>query len=46
MSPFDLSAATWGEVRKQDHYDWAILPWGSTEPHNYHLPYGTDVICS
>ena len=46
QSPYDLSTATWGEVRKQDHYDWAILPWGSTEPHNYHLPYGTDVICS
>ena len=45
-SPYDLSAATWGDVRKQARYDWAILPWGSTEPHNYHLPYGTDVICS
>lgn len=45
-SPYDISAATWGEVKKQDHYDWAILPWGSTEPHNGHLPYGTDVICS
>lgn len=24
--------------------DWqvAVLPWGATEPHNYHLPYGTD----
>jgi creatinine amidohydrolase len=22
----------------------AILPWGATEAHNYHLPYGTDVI--
>lgn len=44
--PFDLSAATWGEVKQQARYDWAILPWGSTEPHNGHLPYGTDVICS
>ena len=22
----------------------AILPWGATEPHNLHLPYGTDTI--
>lgn len=22
--------------------DIAILPWGATEPHGYHLPYGTD----
>jgi creatinine amidohydrolase len=22
--------------------DVAVLPWGATEPHNYHLPYGTD----
>ena len=23
-------------------YDIALLPWGATEPHNRHLPYGTD----
>jgi len=45
-SEFNLSDATWGEVKKQGRFDWAILPWGSTEPHNGHLPYGTDVICS
>ena len=22
----------------------AVLPWGATEAHNYHLPYATDVI--
>ena len=22
----------------------AILPWGATESHNWHLPYGTDVL--
>jgi len=27
---------------KDRHYDLAILPWGATEAHNYHLPYGTD----
>ncbi|MGC9151958.1 MAG: creatininase family protein [Microbacter sp.] len=26
--------------------DLVILPWGSTEPHNLHLPYGTDTILS
>lgn len=39
----DLSSVSYGEV-KESHYDMAILPWGATEPHNYHLPYGTDAI--
>jgi creatinine amidohydrolase len=26
--------------------DIVILPWGATEPHNLHLPYGTDTILS
>jgi creatinine amidohydrolase len=25
-------------------YDLAVLMWGATEPHNYHLPYGADII--
>jgi len=25
-------------------YDLAVLPWGATEAHNYHLPYATDNI--
>ncbi len=25
-------------------YELAVLPWGATEAHNYHLPYGTDNI--
>src|SRR5687767_11091574 len=24
-------------------WDLAVLPFGATEPHNYHMPYGTDV---
>jgi creatinine amidohydrolase len=32
----------WSTVKSTD-YDVAILPWGATEAHNYHLPYGTDV---
>ena len=39
--PWVLSEVTWTTVR-QDDYDVAILPWGATEAHNYHLPYGTD----
>ncbi len=27
-------------------YQYAILPWGATEPHNYHLPYLTDCYLS
>ena len=41
----DLSIATWKEV-KDDKFEVAVLPWGATEPHNYHLPYGTDAILS
>lgn len=28
---------------KENRYEVAILPLGATEPHNLHLPYGTDV---
>lgn len=37
-----LSEATWKEI-SATRFDVAILPWGATEAHNYHLPYGTDV---
>lgn len=39
----DLSVSCYGAV-KDLRYDVAILPWGATEPHNYHLPYLTDCI--
>jgi creatinine amidohydrolase len=29
---------------KQQRYQVAVLPLGATEPHNLHLPYGTDVL--
>ncbi|PSQ72211.1 MAG: hypothetical protein BRD31_01475 [Bacteroidetes bacterium QH_2_64_26] len=41
--PYILADATWATVRDTD-YDVAVLPWGSTEAHNYHLPYATDTI--
>lgn len=39
--PYLLSEATWKAV-SGERYDVAVLPWGATEAHNYHLPYGTD----
>jgi creatinine amidohydrolase len=39
--PWVLSEATWSTVR-EDPYEVAVLPWGATEAHNLHLPYGTD----
>jgi len=39
--PFVLEETTWRIVRETD-YTVAVLPWGATEAHNYHLPYGTD----
>jgi creatinine amidohydrolase len=41
--PYVLSETTWKTVRSTA-YDLAVLPWGATEAHNYHLPYGTDTI--
>lgn len=41
MKPYILEQTNWKQVKNQK-YDVAILPWGATEPHNYHLPYGTD----
>lgn len=38
-----LKETNWKTV-KNSNYDVAVLPWGATEAHNYHLPYGTDAI--
>jgi len=43
MKHIDLTVTAYGKV-KGNTYDLAILPWGATEPHNYHLPYLTDTI--
>jgi creatinine amidohydrolase len=40
--PYVLMESTWKEV-DPTAFDVAILPWGATEAHNFHLPYGTDV---
>ena len=43
MRPYILEETNWKNL-KDNRYEVAILPWGATEPHNYHLPYGTDSI--
>src|ERR1700760_4569598 len=41
--PFVLHESNYAQA-KQLRLNVAILPWGATEAHNYHLPHGTDVI--
>jgi creatinine amidohydrolase len=41
--PYILAETTWKVVRESVP-EVAVLPWGATEAHNYHLPYGTDNI--
>ncbi|MCH5234730.1 MAG: creatininase family protein [Muribaculaceae bacterium] len=41
----DLSVSCFGAVKDLD-YQMAVIPWGATEPHNFHLPYLTDAILS
>jgi creatinine amidohydrolase len=38
-----LAESTWREIDPLA-VEVAVLPWGATEPHNYHLPYGTDTV--
>ncbi len=40
--PHILAEACYRDIEKT-RYEVAILPWGATEAHNYHLPYGTDI---
>ena len=40
--PWLLSEINYGYV-KEHPYEVAVLPMGATEPHNLHLPYGTDL---
>ncbi len=41
--PWQLHDITLADVR-QHAFSLAVLPLGATEPHNLHLPYGTDTI--
>ena len=42
MRHWILEETNYGHVR-DNRYDVAVLPLGATEPHNLHLPYGTDI---
>ncbi len=41
--PYLLKETNWYTV-SNTKYSLAVLPWGATEAHNFHLPYGTDII--
>ncbi len=41
--PYILTETNWKTV-KDTPYQVAVLPWGATEAHNYHLPYATDTL--
>ena len=43
MREWVLSEINYGYV-KEHPYEAAVLPMGATEPHNLHLPYGTDTL--
>lgn len=43
--PYVLEEVTWPTVTAT-RYDVAVLPWGATEAHNRHLPYGTDTMAT
>jgi creatinine amidohydrolase len=43
MTSAQLGDSTYGTLRTNP-FRLAVLPWGATEAHNYHLPYGTDNI--
>ena len=38
-----LNETNWKSAKEID-FQLAVLPWGATEAHNLHLPYGTDNI--
>ncbi len=43
MRPYILAETNWKHI-KNEAISLAILPWGATEAHNYHLPYGADIL--
>src|SRR5258708_2558474 len=42
IRPWLLSELNYGHVKSNPPAEVAVLPLGATEPHNLHLPYGTD----
>jgi len=45
MTPWNLSVTNYATIKEQ-RFEVAVLPIGATEPHNLHLPYSTDTLCS
>lgn len=43
IRPYVLAEVNWKQLNKEN-YTMAVLPWGATEAHNYHLPYNTDSV--
>src|SRR5690606_8803003 len=43
MRPYILAETNW-KALKDLKVEVAVLPWGATEAHNFHLPYATDNI--
>lgn len=41
IRPYILAETNWKHL-KDAEIELAVLPWGATEAHNYHLPYATD----
>lgn len=41
MKPYILAENNWKNI-KEMNVELAVLPWGATEAHNYHMPYATD----
>lgn len=41
MRPYILAETNWKAVNTAA-FEMAVLPWGATEAHNYHLPFATD----
>jgi creatinine amidohydrolase len=44
IRPWILSELNYGQVKANTAIEVAVLPLGATEPHNLHLPYGTDTL--
>jgi creatinine amidohydrolase len=42
-APWNLAEASYAQIRDCP-FEVAVLPFGATEPHNLHLPYGTDTL--
>jgi len=43
MRPYILAETNWQAIKNQK-FELAVLPWGATEAHNYHMPYSSDNI--